>query len=287
MFSECALCRNKKELKQSHIIPKFIGEWLKNTSATGFLRDGSRPNLRKQDIIKDYLLCQECEEKLSEYEKKFSENIFIPFHSGKKEFYYDEWLIKFVISISWRVFNYQEKNNPDLVVYFARKTRKAIELWRKYLLGKSRNRGRCQHHIFFFDLLDNDNSKGHIPDNIHSYMFRGIDIVVNNSDIDNIFIYTVIPGIMIVSHVHPPDIKGWVNTKVKKRGKLGFPQVCEGIVGGLMMERVKLFNQVNNNISDKQKVKITETAMQNLQKVIGSKTLEMMKIDEIMKNRKR
>ena len=35
----CALCHESKELKESHFIPKFVGKWLKKTSATGYLRN--------------------------------------------------------------------------------------------------------------------------------------------------------------------------------------------------------------------------------------------------------
>ena len=126
MNDECALCKKIKDLKESHIIPKFVGEWLKETSATGYLRDGASPNLRKQDIIKEHLLCHECEENLSKYEKRFSEEIFVPFHSGKREFLYDDWLIKFIISMSWRVFIDQQKNDTDLAKYFVKETNKAI-----------------------------------------------------------------------------------------------------------------------------------------------------------------
>lgn len=65
-----------------------------------------------------------------------------------------------MISISWRVFVFQQKNDPDLTVYFVKETNKAMEIWRKYLLGESRNKGKYKHHIFFFDFLDLDNCKG-------------------------------------------------------------------------------------------------------------------------------
>ena len=32
VIGECALCREKKELQLSHIIPKFVGRYLKQTS---------------------------------------------------------------------------------------------------------------------------------------------------------------------------------------------------------------------------------------------------------------
>lgn len=52
MHGTCALCRDNTELKESHIIPKFVGKWLKRTSATGYLRNIDNINKRQQDIPK-------------------------------------------------------------------------------------------------------------------------------------------------------------------------------------------------------------------------------------------
>lgn len=39
----CALCGKNAELRESHLIPKFVGEWIKRTSATGYLRQVVNP----------------------------------------------------------------------------------------------------------------------------------------------------------------------------------------------------------------------------------------------------
>ena len=56
MHGICALCKDETNLKESHLIPKFVGKWLKRTSATGYLRDIKNINKRQQDIFKEYLL---------------------------------------------------------------------------------------------------------------------------------------------------------------------------------------------------------------------------------------
>jgi hypothetical protein len=38
--------RNAQELQESHILPGFVFRWMKETSATGYLRFGQQPNLR-------------------------------------------------------------------------------------------------------------------------------------------------------------------------------------------------------------------------------------------------
>ena len=57
----CPLCRSRGPLRESHIIPGFVFDWLLESSATGHMRDGRAPNLRIQDGFKQRLLCDSCE----------------------------------------------------------------------------------------------------------------------------------------------------------------------------------------------------------------------------------
>ena len=67
-LSACALCQDKSELELSHIIPKFVLRYLKETSA-GFLRSAENPNTVVQDGEKHYMLCGKCEDLFSKYER--------------------------------------------------------------------------------------------------------------------------------------------------------------------------------------------------------------------------
>ncbi len=64
-YPNCALCQEAKVLKKSHIVPKFIGKWIKKTSETGKFRDLDYKRI--QDSVKLYLLCGDCENILSIY----------------------------------------------------------------------------------------------------------------------------------------------------------------------------------------------------------------------------
>jgi len=50
----CSLCKQNKEIRRSHIIPRFVSKWLKTTSATGFLRGVNEPD--KRILLPDILL---------------------------------------------------------------------------------------------------------------------------------------------------------------------------------------------------------------------------------------
>jgi hypothetical protein len=64
----CRLCSETKELRESHILPGFVYRWMKETSATGYLRFGQQPNVRVQDGLKLHLLCGDCEQRFNQWE---------------------------------------------------------------------------------------------------------------------------------------------------------------------------------------------------------------------------
>ena len=131
----CKLCQKNRDLKESHIIPKFVARWLKETSATGYLRQGFQPNLCRQDFSTEQLLCGDCENRLSRWEKIFAESIFFPYlNEEKREFEYTDWLLKFSVSLIWRLgvseLDDFQKYQPRL----ASDLEKALSVWRNYLL---------------------------------------------------------------------------------------------------------------------------------------------------------
>jgi hypothetical protein len=100
---KCALCSEEKELKLSHIVPKFVFRYLSKTSDTGKFRDPNNIKKRIQDGPKYKLLCSECEQMLSESEKYFAEKLFKPFVQGKEVMVkYDHNLQYFIKSAHWR-----------------------------------------------------------------------------------------------------------------------------------------------------------------------------------------
>lgn len=103
MTGQCKLCDEEKQLCESHIVPKFIYRWVKSTSPTSFMRKLSNPNIRIQDGHKYHLLCKDCEDKFSKYEKIFAENHFHPsINEVRTNIDYKEEIFYFVCSILWR-----------------------------------------------------------------------------------------------------------------------------------------------------------------------------------------
>jgi hypothetical protein len=92
----CRLCGQDGELQDSQIVPAFIYKWLKDTSATGFLRFGREPNKRVQDGHKRRWLCIDCERLLNVWETQFATQLFHPINQdGGAKIPYGEWLLNF------------------------------------------------------------------------------------------------------------------------------------------------------------------------------------------------
>ena len=157
-MNQCILCSQSSLLKNSHIIPKFAIQYLKDTSIG--IRNTKKPNVRIQDGAKTYMLCESCEQLFSTYEKYFSEDIFIPFLNNEKNtFDYNEKLFYFMTSISWRILYYELLNSEECYkdltkeqIKFYKNTEMVL---REFLLGKTTDIENIQHHICFFSSYNN------------------------------------------------------------------------------------------------------------------------------------
>ncbi|GHO58162.1 hypothetical protein [Ktedonobacter robiniae] len=155
---------------KSHIIPKFAAEWIKRTSATGFMRQMEQPNLRRQDFPTFRLLCASCEGIFARWEKQFAEEIFIPYQEKRpKNMPYGDWLLRFAISLAWRttVISAEDfrQESPELAPYVDR----ALRSWKTFLLGEDQRWGTYAHHLFFLDDIA-PSSTMPVPEKTHWYL---------------------------------------------------------------------------------------------------------------------
>ena len=153
-LTECALCLQKKPLLESHIIPKFFGRELKKRSNSQTLVDGVNPqkNPKPQDITKVYLLCKACEVLFSKWETDFRNKIMPANKSLLAPITYGDWMLKFAVSVSWRILAYlkyappyseNEVMSKELINFLLAlapdshsEAENALETWRLFLLNK-------------------------------------------------------------------------------------------------------------------------------------------------------
>lgn len=220
MIDTCRLCQQERELVQSHIIPNFVIKWLKKSGATPFLREQGSPDTRIQDK-KEYLLCSECEQKFSAWEGKFADYIFYPVIRQQKEtFEYDEWLLKFIISISWRllVTSFTDTNVED-----NESLERAERDWRRILLGKdSLSTTTRDHHLIL--LGETESAPSDFPEGWEFYASRGIDGTTVHVD-DGVHVYAKFPQMYFISCINPESIDGVDTARVGQSGIIETPQM--------------------------------------------------------------
>lgn len=175
----CKLCGEQRELLVSHVIPRFMMEWLKRTSPTPFLRSTTNPNKRLQDGPKQPLFCGECEQRLGALEKVFAETVFVPLNKDAAAIiHYDGALIRFCASISLRVLLYYEQvGQSHLTDTQQRRRDQAMLTWRRLLLGEIDNPGGFEQHLLPFDVVASADT-GRLPPNFNRYLTRAMHIDV-------------------------------------------------------------------------------------------------------------
>nr|WP_298165253.1 hypothetical protein [uncultured Pseudomonas sp.] len=273
---ECKLCGNQAELRLSHLIPKFIGKWLKETSATGYLRDSRNINKRSQDILKEKWLCHDCEQLFSGWEKSFAEIIFKPhMNNPSTRCNYSSWMSKFCTSMSWRSLSYMTWGNDEEPVVKAHKAEWAATeaALKDYLLGRTKTLGHYEQHVIPVEGVAE--VKGNASPRLSRYLMRSIhtDLIASKS---TRMIYTKIPGFIILGFVTVPYSGAMRSSRIA----LG-----DGYISPRKYHAdVKLFNYINekadeigrsyDGMSEKQKAGIEQLIKDNPEKVLNSGTFK-------------
>jgi hypothetical protein len=231
----CRLCGSHSDLKQSHIFPKFIFNWMKNTGGKYF-RGAEAPQARKQDGFKEYMLCGVCEQRFSTRENYFKENIFDPYlQTTPSPISYNNHAFYFLISIFWRILanaidSGEIKDHPHF------DTLQDAELdWRNFLLDLNPSPKYNEVHMFLTDLLTNDV----LPvKNLNLYYTRAVDGTVISGN-KQCAVYAKFSRFMCFAYITPIDHKLWINTKINDcGGTLVVPQeILDGHIGEFLLDR--------------------------------------------------
>ena len=274
----CKLCGDTSPIRQSHIVPKFVIKYLKDTGVTGYIRQGVKINVRKQDFPKTKLLCAKCERLFSKREKVFAEAIFKPYlNDGIRRFEYQEWLRYFAISIFWRFatvdINDFEKEDPAKGIL----VREAMSKWASFLLERTKYPGNFQYDIFFLDISNISDRNRHVP-GMNWLLMRGFDgtIFFNKKGVG---IYCRIPGFLFCCHISPNKNKHWKKTLIKRRGVISTPQyIKDKRFGSFLLDRLKVAREMMDAMSDNQKDKIRNSYMKEFSDK-HNKILELIRAD--------
>jgi hypothetical protein len=281
---KCKLCLKERELQESHIVPSFVYKWLKDTSATGYIRFGQAPNKRTQDGYKVHWLCRECEQRLNVWETRFATHIFHPINKdGGQKIPYGDWLLKFCASVSWRTLLMMKEKNylNDFSNAQHEAADAALGAWAAFLLGETSNPGRFEQHMIMFDAVDPDGTtlQG-MPPNFNRYILRTVDLDAVRSN-SMTFVLSKMGKFFVLGFIDAMYPRQWAGTKINANAGTinGSNYTLPRQFGDYLFEEARRYAEVQAKISETQRDRIDETMWQNIDRVARSESFAAMQHD--------
>jgi len=280
----CSLCGHEKELRESHIIPKFVSSWIKRTSATGFMRLTPNINVRAQDGFKQYMLCQDCESLFSNWETSVANNIFHPHNRREdKEFSYGQWLLKFAVSVSWRSLTHYIENSKQQIGYKDADLllfEKALVTWKDFIFDLRPHPGRFEQHMILVDTIESASNPESLESNMNRYLTRSLEINLAYSADKPSFIYTKMAKIILLGFLDIQNLKDWKDTKIHvKHGRIGGDITIPSNLIEYLNERAGVAKKYQNMISDKQREVIDSSYRKDIDSVPNSESFKAIDAD--------
>ena len=222
-ISLCKLCKKDADLRVSHVLPRFIGRYLKKTSATGYLTavDMNGKPSRSQDLCKRRLLCDNCESVLNEAETFFANKVLYPFKKDElKTIPVDDRLGKFAVSVSLRALWIMQLVEHPIVMKWEDQLDRLETEWRDYLL-KSPDfvKGNHTHHILLCNEPILAVGLKNSPNLIHSVLRTSAYYLFEK--FEKAYVFSNLAGAQIISMIYPPELPVSRGTEVYPNQTLG------------------------------------------------------------------
>ncbi len=245
------------------------------------MRFGADPNLRVQDGLKQQLLCDECEVRLSVWENETARSLFRPYHRDTStEITYGPWLAKFCASVCWRVLFIHRglgiKNFSDGQLVLADE---ALRSWSDLIFERSPHPGEFELHLLPVDLIA-EAQGSELPPNMNRYLARAVemDVVANNK---SAFVYVKMCKLILVGFVQMPNCREWQGPHVATEHGIIAPSTrsAPSGFGKYLEDRARRMAALQAKISSRQKDKIASTMRTDLDRTASSETVAAMSND--------
>ncbi|WP_400769488.1 hypothetical protein [Methylosinus sporium] len=265
MDGACAFCGEQKPLMDSHVLPAFVFRWLRNRSGTGHIRSTENPNRRVQDGLKFRWLCGDCEGRFCRYETAFAAKAFHPWHSGEYRIAYEEWLLKFCVSVSWRILKYTRGRNKSAPYSNEQKSLMAAAeaRWRAFLNDEAPHPAQFEQHLLISDIVESTTISD-LPTNFNRFMTGAVTFDIVGSE-ESVMTFAKLGRFMIFGMIQKGTDR-WEGTKIHVKGgmlKPGKVVVPAGLLG-LFKEKAENAAAAVSNISSAQRAKINKHVIDNI-----------------------
>ena len=207
------------------MLPRFLGKYLKETSATGFLTavDLNGKPSRSQDLYKRKLLCSQCELVLNEAETFFADAVFYPFKKNElNTIPVDDRLGRFAVSVSLRALWIMQIVEHPLVERWKNQLDGLETEWRNYLLKTPGFvKGSHSHHILLCNEAILAVGLKNSPNLIHSVLRTSAYYLFEK--FEKVYVFANLAGVQILSMIRPPELP-------VSRGTEVYPNQTFGVV---------------------------------------------------------
>lgn len=288
-MAACLLCEAEKDLVNSHVIPKFVFSWLKETSPS-HIREYNTPNLRVQDGLKFPMLCPDCELRLSGWESEFSKNVFSPIHDTRARqprYPYGPWALKFAVSVSWRILMYGASRG---ISHFSGeqllKVDEALGAWRAFILDQAPHPGEFQQHVIVLDLIAS-HTLPEISGYMNRYLLRSVDMDIIASE-SRAYVYAKMGRVMLLGTIQEPHPRRWRGTKLHVRGgSVGSKKyVTPFALDEYLNYRANKVGEAWESLSEQQAQKIRYLQTERRAQFINSEVFQAIKQDVLLSGEK-
>ena len=231
------------------------------------------------------MLCWNCEQLFSAWERKFAEECFVPINSGRvHRISYGPWMLKFATSVSWRVLRVLAATGalsrfPDGILA---KVDDALQNWARFLLGSQSNPGSHEQHLLLADVVENT-SIDNTPPNISRYLSRAIELDVAHAQ-DSAFSYAKMGRFVLFGFVAMECPRRWKGTRLQvHQGRFGHNDIeLPSNVVDYICAHARLAAEKSSQISERQQTKIRQTYERDLERAAQSETFRAMHRDVLM-----
>jgi hypothetical protein len=279
----CGFCGLNAPLHDSHVLPAFVYRWLKGGSGTGHIRNTDNPNRRVQDGLKLSWLCSACEQKFSRYETAFATKVFHAWGEGREQLRYSDWLLKFCVSVSWRVLRFARGKNPDHRYTAAQEELmdQAEKRWRAFLNDDAPHPGAFEQHLLPLGIIEST-SVPNLPKNFNRFLARAVTLDIVGSD-RTLMTFAKLGPFTIFGLVQG-NRREWAGSKIHVRdGTLGPSKytIPAGVLG-LLVEKASLIASAMDRMSEQQRSKIDQHIVDNVEAFLASDQFKAIEADARM-----
>jgi hypothetical protein len=231
----CRCCGEQRTLRRSHIISKLAYRRLKRFDGVKRLVDETAAPV--QDGPTRYLLCDQCEQRLGQWEREFNERLLTPYYKAPRfQVAYGDWLSRFAAANLWRVL-VTLRADSEISEALTAATMAAERAWHELIAA---NAPTCGKHDIHVVLIDDRPEWAAYAEGVIEYN------IIADSTCADAYLVTKLPGLAFIGVLCERNGRAWSGTMLSPAGGfLDASVACSwpALVGRYFQNRISAANE--------------------------------------------